>query len=74
MDVLIHSHTHTHTHTHTHILFILLHISKGIPVFRANCLHRVGDLRMGDMALGKTFNCVHFTKLVLVFSEYHDKV
>lgn len=28
---------------------------------------------MGDMALGKTFNCVHFTKIVLVFSEYHKK-
>lgn len=44
MIVLIHS------HTHTHILLILLHISR-IQGFRANCLHRVGDLRMGDMAL-----------------------
>jgi len=67
MNVLIHSHTLT-------ILFILLHISKGIPVFRANCLHKSGRSQKGDMALGKTFNCVHFTKLVLVFSEYHNKV
>lgn len=68
MNVLIHS------HTHTFFFLILLHISKGIPVFRANCLHRVGDLRMEDMALGKTLNCVRLTKLVLVFSEYHGKV
>lgn len=28
---------------------------------------------METWPLGKTFNCVHFTEIVLSFSEYHKK-
>lgn len=56
----------------THILFILLHISKGIPgaggklPLPSVCLHRVGDHRMEGLAPGKTSHCAHFMTPVLV--------
>lgn len=59
-------------HSHTHILFLFLYISKGmsgtnskLPSHTA-CLRRVGDLRMGGKAPGKTFGCPHLTNLVPV--------
>lgn len=61
-------------HTHSQFYLFSCIFPRGFRYLEQTAFIRVGDLRMGDMALGKTFNCVHFTKLVLVFSEYHNKV